>query len=59
MDWCPNEKEPNSFTGFLVVFIIIIIIITGWDDKIVDLKTTLQLYFKTFIENINSGNLIM
>ena len=30
------------------------------DDKIVDLKkTTLQLYFKTFIEKINSGNLIM
>ena len=33
---------------------------TGWNDKIVVLKkTTLQLYFKTFIENINSGNLIM
>ena len=32
----------------------------GWDDKIAVLtKTTLQLYFKTFIENINSGKLIM
>ena len=33
---------------------------TGWNDKIAVLKkTTLQLYFKTFIEKINSGNLIM
>ena len=33
---------------------------TGWYDKIVVLKkTTQQLYFKTFIEKINSGNLIM
>ena len=33
---------------------------TGLNDKIVILKkTTLQLYFKTFIEKINSGNLIM
>ena len=33
---------------------------TGWNDKIVVLmKTTLQLYFKTFIEKINSSNLIM
>ena len=33
---------------------------TRWNDKIVVLKkTTLQLYFKTFIEKINSGNLIM
>ena len=33
---------------------------TGWNDKIVVLKkTTLQLYFKTFIEKLNSGNLIM
>ena len=33
---------------------------TEWNDKIVVLKkTTLQLYFKTFIEKINSGNLIM
>ena len=33
---------------------------TGWNAKIVVLKkTTLQLYFKTFIEKINSGNLIM
>ena len=35
-------------------------IYTGWNDRIVVLKkTTLQLYFKTFIEKINSGNLIM
>ena len=33
---------------------------TGWNDKIVVLKkTTIQVYFKTFIEKINSGNLIM
>ena len=33
---------------------------TGWNDKIViPKKTTLQVYFKTFIEKINSGNLIM
>ena len=33
---------------------------TRWNDKIVVLKkTTLQLYFKTFIEKINSGNLIV
>ena len=33
---------------------------TGWNDKIVVLKkTTLQIYFKTFIEKINSANLIM
>ena len=32
----------------------------GETIKIVILKkTTLQLYFKTFIEKINSGNLIM
>ena len=35
-------------------------ICTGWNDKIVVLKkTTLQIYLKTFIEKINSGNLIM
>ena len=27
--------------------------------SIIALKTTLQLYFKTFIEKINSGNLIL
>ena len=33
---------------------------SGWNEKIVVLKkTTLQLYFKTFIEKINSANLIM
>ena len=31
---------------------------TGWNDKIVVLKkTTLQIYFKTFIEKINSADL--
>ena len=35
-------------------------IYTGWNDKIVVLKkTTLQLYFKTFIEKINSSDLII
>ena len=35
-------------------------IFTGWNDKIVVIKkTTLQLYFKTSIKKINSGNLIM
>ena len=39
---------------------IYIYIYTAWNDKIVVLKkTTLQLYFKTYIEKINSGNLIM
>ena len=34
--------------------------LTGWNDKIVILKkTTLQFYFKTFIEKINSGTLSM
>ena len=33
---------------------------TGCNDKMVVLKkTTPQLYFKTFIEKINSGNLTM
>ena len=33
---------------------------TGWNDTIVVLKkTTLQLYFKTFIEKIYSDNLSM
>ena len=37
---------------------IYIYIYAGLNDKIVILrKTTLQLYFKTFIEKINSGNL--
>ena len=36
------------------------LVCTGWNDKIVvRKKTTLQLYFKTFIEKINSGNLII
>ena len=33
---------------------------TGWNDEIVVLKkTTQQLYFKTFIQKIDSGNLII
>ena len=36
------------------------VVTTGWNDKIVVLKkTTLQVYFKTVIEKILSGNLIM
>ena len=43
-----------------MIVYIYIYLYTGWNDKIVVLKkTTLQLYFKTFIEKINSGNLIM
>ena len=53
--WC--------FMAYQHVWIIqcqILFLYTGWNDKIVVLKkTTLQLYFKTFIENVNSGNLIM
>ena len=37
-----------------------IYIYIGWNAEIVVLKkTALQLYLKTFIEKINSGNLIM
>ena len=43
-----------------ICFTLNITIHTGWNDKILVLKkTTLQLYFKTFIEKINSGNFIM
>ena len=45
----------NSFTNIFDISTC-----TGWNDKIVVLKkTTQQLYFKTFIEKINSANLIM
>ena len=45
---------------YCIYAFIIYTLYTGWNDKIVVLKkTTLQLYFKTFIEKINSGNLIM
>ena len=45
---------------FYLLTLIFLLASTGWNDKIVVLKkTTLQLYFKTFIEKINSGNLIM
>ena len=48
--WVPQTlgNTPNSAS------------LTGWNDKIVVLKkTTLNFYFKTIIEKINSGNLIM
>ena len=46
---------PMNINGY-----VLILINTGWNNKIVVLKkTTLQFYFKTFIEKINSGNLIM
>ena len=42
------------------MFILFDEIYTGWNDKIVvPKKTTLQLNYKTFIEKINSANLIM
>ena len=50
-----HPRIVKRFENQLLTFIV-----TGWNDKIVALKkTTLQLYFKTFIEKINSGNLIM
>ena len=46
--------------SFFQYYLYVFDVCTGWNDKIVILKkTTLQLYFKTFIEKINSGNLIM
>ena len=48
--WC-SVFGPFQYTYLLI---------TRWNDKIVVLKkTTLQLYFKTFIEKINLANLIM
>ena len=48
-----NRKIQSKTVIYIYIYI-------GWNDKIVILKkTTLQLYFKTFIEKINSGNLIM
>ena len=44
----------------LVGYLMPVYTYTGWNDRIVVLKkTTLQLYFKTFIEKIYSANLIM
>ena len=63
--WLVIEKESDIFTieSFLTVTTFTYLKqkeSTGWNDKIVVLKkTTLHLYFKTFIEKINSGNLIM
>ena len=43
-----------------MTYTLVLYLDTGWNDKIVVLKkTTLQLYFKTFIEKINSGDSIM
>ena len=55
---CYYSKRCKKFLhSFLPLYIYIYI---GWNDKIVVLKkTTLPLYFKTFIEKINSGNLII
>ena len=51
-----RKKKKKHFT----VSFILLDTITEWNDKIVALKKTTQLlYFKTFIEKINSGNLIM
>ena len=58
----PGTELTNILTIMLIgrYIYIRIYIYTRWKDKIVVLKkTTLQLYFKTFIENINSDNLIM
>ena len=55
-----NKKNLKVTKYFSLVIYIYIYIYIGWNAKIVVLKkTTLQLYFKTFIEKINSGNLIM
>ena len=44
----------------MIYIYIYIYIYTGWKDKMVVLKkTSLQLYFKTFIEKNIIGNLIM
>ena len=53
-------RNSDSFQQKITLWGANLYIYTGWNDKIVVLKkTTLQLYFKTFIEKINSGNLIM
>ena len=45
---------PNCTDSYIYIYIYI-----GANDKIVvQKKTTLPLYLKTFIEKINSGNLI-
>ena len=50
----------NCYQYFFINHMHLIYIYTGWNAKIVVLKkTTLKLYFKTFIEKINSANLIM
>ena len=49
-----------ALTHHISVIYIYIYIYKGWNDKIVVLKkTTLQLYSKSFIENINSDYLVM
>ena len=58
-DWRTFKPLKSNFI-FTSPTIDIFVAYTGWNYKIVVLKkTTLQLYFKTFIEKINSANLIM
>ena len=54
-----TDSIPYAKCASILYIYIYIYTHTGWNDKIVILKKTLQLYFKTFIEKINSGNLIM
>ncbi len=57
-----NDCYPTTHTHTYIYLHIptYIYIYIGWNNKIVVLKkTTLQLYFKTFIEKINSANFIM
>ena len=55
-----DELWYNETVNLWITIYIYIYIYIGWNDKIAMLKkTTLLLYFKTFIEKINSGNLIM
>ena len=61
-----EPRSPGPLANTLTLYAnepdlyIYIYIYIGCNDKIVVLKkTTLQLYFKTFIKKINSGNFIM
>ena len=63
-EWLLNPEIKSKFNVCRSIFFLPSVILmqssTGRNAKIVVLKkTTLQLYFKTFIEKINSGNLIM
>ena len=55
-----NFPMCSFLLGYLMTKLVFLHASTGWNDKIVVLKKrTVQLYFKTLIEQINSGNLIM